>query len=154
MQVFSQLIQVILNHSVKHYKNYKLMTRHYSLNLKVQMRLGFGFRCGFLGMLHMEIVQERLEREYDLDLISSAPTVIYEADQKGETIYIDSPSKMPDGSTVEDLREPIAECHILVPQEYLGNVMTLCIERRGVQKDMKFLVTKFQLLLKFQWLKW
>ncbi|MFI7826366.1 elongation factor 4, partial [Acinetobacter baumannii] len=102
--------------------------------------LGFGFRCGFLGMLHMEIVQERLEREYDLDLISSAPTVVYEAvTKKGDTIYIDSPSKMPDGSVVEDLREPIAECHILVPQEYLGNVMTLCIERRGVQKDMKFL---------------
>jgi GTP-binding protein LepA len=117
--------------------------------------LGFGFRCGFLGMLHMEIVQERLEREYDLDLITSAPTVIYEAVTKaGETIYIDSPSKMPDGSTVEDLREPIAECHILVPQEYLGNVMTLCIERRGVQKDMKFLGTKFQSPLKFQWLKW
>ncbi|MFI7927417.1 elongation factor 4, partial [Acinetobacter baumannii] len=93
--------------------------------------LGFGFRCGFLGMLHMEIVQERLEREYDLDLISSAPTVVYEAvTKKGDTIYIDSPSKMPDGSVVEDLREPIAECHILVPQEYLGNVMTLCIERR------------------------
>lgn len=102
--------------------------------------LGFGFRCGFLGMLHMEIVQERLEREYDLDLITSAPTVIYEAVKKsGETIYIDNPSKMPDGGTVEDLREPIAECHILVPQEYLGNVITLCIERRGVQKDLKFL---------------
>jgi len=105
--------------------------------------LGFGFRCGFLGMLHMEIVQERLEREYDLDLISSAPTVIYEAVMKnGQTIYIDSPSKMPDGSTVEDLREPIAECHILVPQEYLGNVMTLCVERRGVQKDMKFMANQ------------
>lgn len=102
--------------------------------------LGFGFRCGFLGMLHMEIVQERLEREYDLDLITSAPTVIYEAVKKsGEIIYIDNPSKMPDGGTVEDLREPIAECHILVPQEYLGNVITLCIERRGVQKDLKFL---------------
>ena len=102
--------------------------------------LGFGFRCGFLGMLHMEIVQERLEREYDLDLITSAPTVIYESLMKnGETVYIDSPSKMPDGSMVEDLREPIAECHILVPQEYLGNVMTLCIERRGIQKEMKFL---------------
>ena len=97
--------------------------------------LGFGFRCGFLGMLHMEIVQERLEREYDLDLISSAPTVIYEAVMKnGQTIYIDSPSKMPDGSTVE--------CHILVPQEYLGNVMTLCVERRGVQKDMKFMANQ------------
>lgn len=102
--------------------------------------LGFGFRCGFLGMLHMEIVQERLEREYDLDLITSAPTVIYEAVKKnGDTVYIDNPSKMPDGGTVEDLREPIAECHILVPQEYLGNVMTLCIERRGIQKDLKFL---------------
>ena len=102
--------------------------------------LGFGFRCGFLGMLHMEIVQERLEREYDLDLITSAPTVIYEAVKKnGDLLYIDNPSKMPEGGTVTELREPIAECHILVPQDYLGNVMTLCIERRGVQKDMKFL---------------
>ena len=102
--------------------------------------LGFGFRCGFLGMLHMEIVQERLEREYDLDIITSAPTVIYEALTKsGDTVYIDNPSKMPDGGTVQDLREPIAECNILVPQQYLGNVMTLCIERRGVQKELKFL---------------
>ena len=102
--------------------------------------LGFGFRCGFPGMLHMEIVQERLEREYNLDLITSAPTVIYETVKKdGEIVYIDNPSQMPDGNTVDELREPIAECHILVPQEYLGNVMTLCVERRGVQKDMKFL---------------
>lgn len=102
--------------------------------------LGFGFRCGFLGMLHMEIVQERLEREYNLDLITSAPTVIYETVKKsGEIVYIDNPSQMPDGSSIDELREPIAECHILVPQEYLGNVMTLCVERRGVQKDMKFL---------------
>ncbi|MEC7118819.1 MAG: translation elongation factor 4, partial [Pseudomonadota bacterium] len=102
--------------------------------------LGFGFRCGFLGMLHMEIVQERLEREYNLDLITTAPTVIYETVKKsGEIVYIDNPSQMPEGSTVDELREPIAECHILVPQEYLGNVMTLCIERRGMQKDMKFL---------------
>jgi len=102
--------------------------------------LGFGFRCGFLGMLHMEIVQERLEREYDLDLITSAPTVIYEAVRKnGELMYVDNPSKMPEGGTVEELREPIAECHILVPQEYLGNVIKLCEDRRGVQKDMKFL---------------
>ena len=102
--------------------------------------LGFGFRCGFLGMLHMEIVQERLEREYNLDLITSAPTVIYEAVTKnGDLMHIDNPSKMPDGGTVSELREPIAECHILVPQDYLGNVMTLCVERRGVQKDMKFL---------------
>jgi GTP-binding protein LepA len=102
--------------------------------------LGFGFRCGFLGMLHMEIVQERLEREYDLDLITSAPTVIYEAVRKnGELMYVDNPSKMPEGGTVEELREPIAECHVLVPQEYLGNVIKLCEDRRGVQKDMKFL---------------
>ena len=102
--------------------------------------LGFGFRCGFLGMLHMEIVQERLEREYNLDLITSAPTVVYEAVRKnGELAYIDNPSKMPEGGTVEELREPIAECHILVPQEYLGNVIKLCEDRRGVQKDMKFL---------------
>ncbi len=102
--------------------------------------LGFGFRCGFLGMLHMEIVQERLEREYNLDLITTAPTVIYEAMQKnGDLTYVDNPSKMPDASSVQELREPIAECHILVPQEYLGNVMTLCVERRGVQKEMKFL---------------
>ncbi|MBF7687291.1 translation elongation factor 4 [Acinetobacter rathckeae] len=102
--------------------------------------LGFGFRCGFLGMLHMEIVQERLEREYNLDLITSAPTVVYEALTKGgDVVYIDSPSKMLDGTLVEDLREPIAECHILVPKEYLGNVITLAIERRGVQKDMKYL---------------
>ena len=102
--------------------------------------LGFGFRCGFLGMLHMEIVQERLEREYDLDLITSAPTVVYEAVRRnGEVVFVDNPSKMPEGGTVDELREPIAECHILVPQEYLGNVIKLCEERRGVQQDMKFL---------------
>ncbi|WP_417615961.1 translation elongation factor 4 [Oceanisphaera sp.] len=101
--------------------------------------LGFGFRCGFLGMLHMEIIQERLEREYDLDLITTAPTVVYEiAQTNGETIYIDSPSGMPALNSIEELREPIAECNILVPQEYLGNVITLCIEKRGVQKNMVY----------------
>lgn len=91
-------------------------------------------------MLHMEIVQERLEREYDLDLITSAPTVIYEAKKKnGDIVYVDNPSKLPEGSIIEELREPIAEVHILVPQDYVGNVMTLATERRGVQKDMKFL---------------
>ncbi len=109
--------------------------------------LGFGFRCGFLGMLHMEIVQERLEREYNLNLITSAPTVIYEALMKDGSIKnIDNPSKMPDGTVVAELREPIAECHILVPQDYVGNVMTLCIERRGVQKDMKFLANQVSLV--------
>lgn len=101
--------------------------------------LGNGFRCGFLGMLHMEIIQERLEREYDLDLITSAPTVIYEVLTKnGETLQVDNPSRLPDPSTIEEMREPIVRANMLVPQEYLGGVMTLCIERRGVQKDMQF----------------
>lgn len=101
--------------------------------------LGFGFRCGFLGMLHMEIIQERLEREYDLDLITTAPTVVYEiAMTDGTTIHIDSPSNLPAINNIEELREPIAECNILVPQEYLGNVITLCIEKRGVQTNMVY----------------
>ena len=101
--------------------------------------LGFGFRCGFLGMLHMEIVQERLEREYNLDLLTTAPTVIYEiVTKKGETLYVDNPSKLPDTGSVEEFREPIAECHILVPPEYLGDVIKLCQERRGTQKSLLF----------------
>jgi len=102
--------------------------------------LGFGFRCGFLGMLHMEIIQERLEREYDLDLLTTAPTVIYELVLRdGETIRVDNPSKLPDPGSVEEMREPIVEANILVPQDYLGNVISLCVEKRGVQKDMQFL---------------
>jgi GTP-binding protein LepA len=102
--------------------------------------LGFGFRCGFLGMLHMEIIQERLEREYDLDLITTAPTVIYEVVKKnGEVVRVSNPSALPDLGDIEEMREPIARCHILVPQDYLGNVITLCVEKRGVQKDMQFL---------------
>ena len=102
--------------------------------------LGFGFRCGFLGMLHMEIIQERLEREYDLDLITTAPTVIYEVVTKGgDILRVDNPSALPDSAEVEEMREPIARCNILVPQDYLGNVITLCVEKRGVQKDMQFL---------------
>ena len=102
--------------------------------------LGFGFRCGFLGMLHMEIVQERLEREYDLDLITTAPTVIYEVlDTGGNVIKIDNPASLPAVNQVEEIREPIIRANILVPQDYLGNVITLCIEKRGVQKDMQYL---------------
>ncbi|WP_169392161.1 MULTISPECIES: translation elongation factor 4 [Psychrobacter] len=109
--------------------------------------LGFGFRCGFLGMLHMEIIQERLEREYDLDLITTAPSVIYEIEKKnGDVIYVDNPSKLPEPNNIESFREPIARCHILVPQDYLGNVMTLCIERRGVQVDMRFMGKQVQLV--------
>ncbi|MGO2214427.1 MAG: translation elongation factor 4, partial [Psychrobacter alimentarius] len=109
--------------------------------------LGFGFRCGFLGMLHMEIIQERLEREYDLDLITTAPSVIYEIEKKnGEVIHIDNPSRLPEPNNIEEFREPIARCQILVPQDYLGNVMTLCIERRGVQVDMRFMGKQVQLV--------
>lgn len=109
--------------------------------------LGFGFRCGFLGMLHMEIIQERLEREYDLDLITTAPSVIYEIEKKnGDVIHIDNPSKLPEPNNIEEFREPIARCQILVPQDYLGNVMTLCIERRGVQVDMRFMGKQVQLV--------
>ncbi|MFW1141859.1 translation elongation factor 4, partial [Vibrio parahaemolyticus] len=101
--------------------------------------LGFGFRCGFLGMLHMEIIQERLEREYDLDLITTAPTVVYEVEQtNGETLYVDSPAKLPAVNDIEEIREPIARCNILVPADYLGNVITLCVEKRGVQVDMVY----------------
>ena len=102
--------------------------------------LGFGFRCGFLGMLHMEIVQERLEREYNLDLISTAPTVIYEVEQtSGETTFIHSPAEMPGVNKIKEIREPIIIGNILVPQDYVGNVITLCIEKRGVQKNMQYM---------------
>lgn len=101
--------------------------------------LGFGFRIGFLGMLHMEIIQERLEREYNLDLITTAPTVIYEVENtSGELVRVDNPSKLPPVNDIENIREPIVEANILVPQEYLGNVITLCIEKRGMQTNMVY----------------
>ena len=109
--------------------------------------LGFGFRCGFLGMLHMEIIQERLEREYNLDLITTAPTVIYEVVKKGdEVIYVDNPTKLPDPGDIEIMREPIARCTILTPQEYLGAAITLCVEKRGAQVDLQFLGQQVQLI--------
>jgi len=101
--------------------------------------LGFGFRCGFLGLLHMEIVQERLEREYDLDLITTAPTVQYEVvTTDGAIGYYSNPSSLPSPVRTAEMREPICEVNILVPQEYLGNVIGLCVEKRGVQIDMKY----------------
>jgi GTP-binding protein LepA len=101
--------------------------------------VGFGFRCGFLGMLHMEIIQERLEREYDLDLITTAPTVIYEVlKTDGAIIHISNPSDLPDPAYVDEMREPLCEANILVPKDYVGNVITLCVEKRGIQKDMQF----------------
>ena len=102
--------------------------------------LGFGFRCGFLGMLHMEIIQERLEREYDLNLITTAPTVVFEVKtNKGDIVKIDNPADLPDQVYIAEVREPIVTATILVPQEYVGNVMTLCIDKRGAQKDMQYL---------------
>jgi len=101
--------------------------------------LGFGFRCGFLGMLHMEIVQERLEREYDLDLITTAPTVVFEVVLTGgETIKVDNPAKLPPPNEISELREPIITANILVPEKFVGPVMKLCIEKRGVQKQIRY----------------
>ncbi|MDG0997714.1 MAG: elongation factor 4, partial [Gammaproteobacteria bacterium] len=97
------------------------------------------FRCGFLGMLHMEIIQERLEREYNLSLITTAPTVIYEVLMtNGDVVMVDSPSRLPAVASIEEMREPIVVANILVPHEYLGNVITLCVQKRGVQKDLQF----------------
>ena len=108
--------------------------------------LGFGFRCGFLGMLHMEIIQERLEREYDLDLITSAPTVVYEVvTSDGQTRYVDNPSRLPDIGSIDEMREPIVAATILVPYEYVGSVMTLCVEKRGVQRDLKYMGSQVQI---------
>ncbi|MEK6770647.1 MAG: translation elongation factor 4 [Pseudomonadota bacterium] len=101
--------------------------------------LGFGFRCGFLGMLHMEIIQERLEREYGLNLITTAPTVVYEVKlNSGDLLLVDNPAKLPDPSQVEELREPIIRATILVPQDYVGDVIGLCIEKRGIQKNLLY----------------
>ena len=107
---------------------------------ETSVALGFGFRCGFLGLLHMEIIQERLEREYDLDLITTAPSVIYRITlNDGSVLMIDNPTNYPDPGSIAKAEEPIAEAHILSPTEYVGNIMELCQERRGVFIDMKYL---------------
>ncbi len=109
--------------------------------------LGFGFRIGFLGLLHMEIIQERLEREYDLDLITTAPTVVYEIlDTKGNIHHVDSPSKMPENQSIAEFREPIITANILVTDEYVGNVISLCVEKRGVQKNITYMGRQVQLV--------
>jgi GTP-binding protein LepA len=109
--------------------------------------LGLGFRIGFLGMLHMEIIQERLEREYDLNLITTAPTVVYEIlDTKGAVYEIHNPADLPEVNFIEELREPIIKTNILVPQEYVGNVITLCIEKRGVQLNMQYMGSQVSLI--------
>ena len=102
--------------------------------------LGFGFRCGFLGLLHMEIIQERLEREYNLDLITTAPSVVYQIDKmNGETVFIDNPTNYPDPTEIKQAYEPMVEAHVYAPSDYVGNIMELCQQRRGVFKDMKYL---------------
>ncbi|MBI3898609.1 MAG: elongation factor 4 [Gammaproteobacteria bacterium] len=119
----------------------KLSLNDASLNYEPEtsQALGFGFRCGFLGMLHMEIIQERLEREYGLNLITTAPTVVYEVvTAKAEVLRVENPAKLPDPSQIEEIREPIIRATILVPQEYVGGVIGLCVEKRGVQKDMLY----------------
>jgi GTP-binding protein LepA len=114
---------------------------------EVSQALGFGFRCGFLGLLHMEIVQERLEREYDMDLITTAPTVVYEVVTKaGETLLVENPSKLPEPSRIEEIREPIITTTILMPQEYVGPVMTLCNNKRGVQRNMQYMGRQVMLI--------
>jgi len=106
---------------------------------EVSQALGFGFRCGFLGLLHMEIVQERLEREFDMDLITTAPTVIYEVQMRdGTTIMVDNPSKMPEPSKIAEIREPIVTVNLYMPQEYVGAVITLCTQKRGIQMNMTY----------------
>ena len=107
---------------------------------ETSIALGFGFRCGFLGLLHMEIIQERLEREYNLDLITTAPSVIYKVNlTNGETVFIDNPTNYPDVANIASAEEPIVNAHIYTPSEYVGNIMELCQDRRGVYKDMKYI---------------
>jgi len=113
---------------------------------ETSVALGFGFRCGFLGMLHMEIVQERLEREYDLELITTAPTVVFEViDTNGDVLHVDNPSKLPPVNEIDELREPIITANILVPEKYVGNVIKLCVEKRGSQKQMRYLGSQVSL---------
>ena len=113
---------------------------------EVSQALGFGFRCGFLGLLHMEIVQERLEREFDMDLITTAPTVVYEVELSDKSkVVVDNPSKMPDPSKIETIFEPIVTVNLYMPQEYVGAVITLCTGKRGIQTNMQYLGRQVQL---------
>lgn len=132
--------------STDEYENFRDALNKLSLNdaslffePETSSALGFGFRIGYLGLLHMEIIQERLEREYNLDLITTAPTVVYEVEMtSGEVVYVDNPSDLPAINNIAEIREPIVEANILVPKDYLGNVITLCIEKRGVQTNMVY----------------
>ena len=121
----------------------RLNDSSFTVEPETSQALGFGFRCGYLGLLHMEIVQERLEREYDLDLITTAPSVVYRLTTTGGVVqHIDNPAKLPPVQNIEKWEEPILTCHIHVPDDFLGNVLKLCQDRRGVQKDIKYFGTK------------
>ncbi|MCE9685324.1 translation elongation factor 4 [Shewanella sp. AS16] len=132
--------------STDEYENFRDALNKLSLNdaslffePETSSALGFGFRIGYLGLLHMEIIQERLEREYNLELITTAPTVVYEVEMtNGSVVYVDNPSDLPATNNIAEIREPIVEANILVPKDYLGNVITLCIEKRGSQKNMVY----------------
>ena len=141
-QVFAGLFPVEANqHDALRDSLEKLKLNDASLQYEpeVSQALGFGFRCGFLGLLHMEIVQERLEREFGMDLITTAPTVVYEVVLKnGDVLKVDNPSKMPDPGRIEEIREPIVTVNLYMPQEYVGPVMTLCNQKRGIQMDMHY----------------
>ena len=122
---------------------------------EVSRALGFGFRCGFLGLLHMEIVQERLEREFDQDLITTAPTVVPEVVMRdGSVVQVENPAKLPETQKVEEVREPIITATIFVPQDYLGSVITLCNQKRGNQVDMHYHGRQVKVVLRCRWLKW
>ncbi|MCP4469436.1 MAG: elongation factor 4 [Gammaproteobacteria bacterium] len=128
-------------------KKLKLNDAALQFEPETSQALGFGFRCGFLGMLHMEIVQERLEREYDLDLITTAPTVVYQVETTaGELVEIHNPADLPPINKINGIREPIIQANILLPEAYIGAVITLCIEKRGAQKDMQFLGSQVSLV--------
>jgi GTP-binding protein LepA len=121
----------------------KLNDAAFTFEPEVSQALGFGFRCGYLGLLHMEIVQERLEREYDLALITTAPSVVYRVfTTDGESILVDNPAKLPPQQRIDHLEEPILTCHLHVPNEYVGAILKLCEERRGIQRDLKYLGPK------------
>jgi len=128
-------------------KKLKLNDAALQFEPETSQALGFGFRCGFLGMLHMEIVQERLEREYDLDLITTAPTVVYQVETtSGDLVEIHNPADLPPINKINEIREPIIQANILLPEDYIGAVISLCIEKRGVQKDMQFLGNQVSLV--------
>ncbi|MCP4187408.1 MAG: elongation factor 4 [Gammaproteobacteria bacterium] len=128
-------------------KKLKLNDAALQFEPETSQALGFGFRCGFLGMLHMEIVQERLEREYDLDLITTAPTVVYQIETTaGEVIDIHNPADLPPVNKINEIREPVIQANILLPEEYIGAVIALCIEKRGLQKDMRYLGNQVSLV--------